>query len=210
MIYETVKDDEPIKQGDIFYPLPLHLIDLNNISILNEKGENVIKNWEEIKEEEFVVSPVILKKTWGIVASQDCDNLRSPSITFFEIGKFSDISRLTQPSNAKGWVKVITKHSRQNSGCFYLPADESIGFNERMAVNFEHVLQITRESLESKICNLRKAKLNEVANEHFRECIAQFFRRYPYDEWYPLTKEEYDYYNQENEGSIKPFPWQEK
>ncbi|MBM4082926.1 MAG: hypothetical protein FJ278_24680 [Planctomycetes bacterium] len=39
--------------------------------------------------------------------------------------------------------------------------------------------------------SLRKGRLNPIADEHFRERIAEFFRRYPYDEWYPLDQREF-------------------
>lgn len=46
-----------------------------------------------------------------------------------------------------------------------------------------------------------------TAYEHYREKIAEYFRRYPYDEWYPLSKEEFKVYNDEK-GPVEPFPWQ--
>lgn len=39
------------------------------------------------------------------------------------------------------------------------------------------------------------------------ESIAQYFRRYPYDEWYPLTNEDFLEYNKEK-GPVEPFEWQ--
>ncbi|WP_155996384.1 hypothetical protein [Verrucomicrobium sp. 3C] len=49
--------------------------------------------------------------------------------------------------------------------------------------------------------------MNGIADEHFRERIAEFFRRYPYDEWYPLNQDELQTYLEEYPDA-KPFPWQ--
>ena len=67
--------------------------------------------------------------------------------------------------------------------------------------------RISRENLEDYINELRKGRLNEIAYEHYRESVAQYFRRYPYDEWYPLNKEELTEYKREKED-IEPFDWQ--
>jgi hypothetical protein len=55
---------------------------------------------------------------------------------------------------------------------------------------------------------LRKGRLNITAYEHFRERIAEFYRRYPYDEWYPLDKAEMETYKNEYPDATL-FPWQE-
>ena len=77
-----------------------------------------------------------------------------------------------------------------------------------MAINFHNVIQLRLSDLSKNINILRKGRLNKIAYEHYRECIAQYFRRYPYDEWYPLNKEEFDIYNKKYENKISPFPWQ--
>jgi hypothetical protein len=53
-------------------------------------------------------------------------------------------------------------------------------------------------------------RLKDMADEHFREKIAQYFRRYPYNEWYPLSQEEYKHYtiNDETRSDSPPYPWQ--
>lgn len=40
--------------------------------------------------------------------------------------------------------------------------------------------------------------------------MANYFTRYAYDKWYPLTKEELKEYNalQSDEEKAAPFPWQ--
>jgi hypothetical protein len=77
-----------------------------------------------------------------------------------------------------------------------------------MAINFHMVFHIPRDHLEQYKKDLRKGRLNNIAFQHYRESIAQYFRRYPYDEWYPLTKEEFLEYNKED-GSVEPFKWQQ-
>ena len=76
-----------------------------------------------------------------------------------------------------------------------------------MAVDFMVTLRVPRDELED-IRDLRKGRLNEVADEHFRERISEFFRRYPYDEWYPLNSEELQAYTSEYPGT-QAFHWQE-
>jgi hypothetical protein len=55
--------------------------------------------------------------------------------------------------------------------------------------------------------SLRRARLNDVAEAHFRERIAEFFRRYAYDEWYCLDAAELAAYIEEN-PEANPYPWQ--
>jgi hypothetical protein len=75
-----------------------------------------------------------------------------------------------------------------------------------MGVEFMTTLRVARVDLES-LRNLRKGRLNWIAEEHFRERIAEFFRRYPYDEWYPLDTSEFSEYEKEY-PDVHPFPWQ--
>ncbi len=81
------------------------------------------------------------------------------------------------------------KQCRANLRYFYLPASKENGFEDRMAADFRTIVQVAREDLE-RLKKLRIGRLNEIACQHFRETLSQFFRRYPYDEWYPLTGEE--------------------
>jgi hypothetical protein len=207
MIYDYPDKTVPIKQGDIFYPLPRTYLDLGSLLVLDETGSIRYTNWQEVKERHEIVVNVPLNTAWGIVATQSCDALRSPLISLFEIGPLEEITRLSLPNSPKKWVDFITQKSRLNARWFYLPPDEKIGFSKRMAINFEIVLQISRENLEDYINELRKGRLNEIAYEHYRESVAQYFRRYPYDEWYALNKEELTEYKREKED-IEPFDWQ--
>ena len=151
----------------------------------------------------YPVRPVI-----AIVATQDCDALRSNDITFCEIRPFIDVERSSKYAKSpKAWIRKITQQARINQKWFYLPPDERLGFTIKMAVDFMVTLRVPREDLEA-LKSLRKGRLNLVADEHFRERIAEFFRRYPYDEWYPLNVEEMDLYRKEypDEQQSDPEP----
>ena len=78
-----------------------------------------------------------------------------------------------------------------------------------MAADFQSVLHISRAYLEQNVAALRLARLNQIADEHFRERLAEYFRRYPYDEWYPLDKAESEEYCRSKPEPIRPYPWQE-
>lgn len=75
-----------------------------------------------------------------------------------------------------------------------------------MGVDFRITLRMTLEDLK-KLLRFRKGRLNDVADEHFRERLSEFFRRYPYDEWYPLNLEELNEYKKGN-PDIELLPWQ--
>jgi hypothetical protein len=79
-----------------------------------------------------------------------------------------------------------------------------------MAADFRIVLRVPlRDLLEMRV--QRVARLNEVAVQHFREMFSQFFRRYAYNEWYPLSKEEFEEYTKDKgdfDEPILPYDWQ--
>jgi hypothetical protein len=82
-----------------------------------------------------------------------------------------------------------------------------MGFAEPMVANFGIVIRVSRIDLEELREN-RIGRLNDVAIAHFRESFSQFFRRYAYDEWYPLSKDQFDAYAADYSEAIKPYPWQ--
>ena len=205
MVYIFPDESKPIQQGDIFCQLPLPLIDLSNLVVIAD-GELYSSNWADQMDEPNLEASIPLEKTWGIVATQNCDASRAPFISFFQIDTFSDVTTL-HPGSPKKWMDVITRKSRQEQKWFYLPVNDRIGFKDKMAVNFLRVFQIQLSDLQQNIA-LRKGRLNKIAYEHYRESIAQYFRRYPYDEWYPLDNQEFAKYNERNEGCIIPFEWQ--
>lgn len=208
MIYEFPDISLPIRQGDIFVGLPRVDMSLNKVLIVNETGER-IANWAEIATKGDPVNIIVpVRPVAAIVATQDCDAVRSRDITLCEVRSFKEIERKGKDTtSAKSWKNLITQHARINQKWFYLPPDENVGFCEKMAVDFMVTLRVPRAELE-ELRSLRKGRLNNLADEHFRERIGEFYRRYPYDEWYPLDQNELKAYMAEYPDT-KPFPWQE-
>lgn len=212
MVYDHPGPLEPIRQGDIFRDIPR--ADISLFQMIEVQEDRLVKTtWEELlgTEADNTIVAAKVKRVSAIVITQDCDALRSPDIALCEITNFSDVIRVTKPSNVKGWVKLITRQSRMNLKWFYLPPDGEIGFADRMAANFQSVIQISREDLDELKATLRMGRLNSVALAHFRERVGEFFRRYPYDEWYPFNQQEFNEYKkaQGDSEDIKPYKWQE-
>jgi len=207
LIYDFPKNKDPIRQGDIFVGLPRFEFSLKSIPIL-AKDHLEKTSWEEIAKEGKAVTAIIAAvPVSAIVISQDCDALRVPDISLCEIRGFRDVERKSKDTKSpKSWVRIITQHARLNQKWFYLPPDEQLGFVDKMAVDFLVTLRVSREDLEA-IRHRRKGRLNDLATEHFRERISEFYRRYPYDEWYPLNSEEMEAYSNEY-PDIEYFPWQ--
>lgn len=192
MCYDPLDDRQPIRQGDIFFPLPRPKLSLDEMEAISEDAGSKATNWIDIKDRDKIIVTLELEKSWGIVATQDCDATRSPLISLFQIEPFQHINK-TPPTTPKKWVDMLTERACKNASWFYLPKDERFGINERMAVNFHKTFQIQRLDLENNI-KLRKGRLVTVAYEHYRESIAQYYRRYPYNEWYSMNKEEANVY----------------
>lgn len=208
MIYEYPDTSALIRQGDIFVGLPRIDISLNQVLVFGESGQSVEK-WADIAQKGEPVSIIVpVRPVAAIVATQDCDATRSRDITLCEIRGFKDVERKSKDTiSAKSWKNLITQHARINQKWFYLPPDAKIGFSEKMAVDFMVTMRVPRGDIE-ELRDLRKGRLNAIADEHFRERIGEFFRRYPYDEWYPLDQDELKAYLNEY-PEAKPFPWQE-
>ena len=115
--------------------------------------------------------------------------------------------KANQTKDAKGWVNILTQHSRVNLKWFYLPPDERCGLTRKSAVDFNATLRVSRTELEA-FRTFRKGRLNAIADEHFRERLAGFFRRYAYDEWYPFDGEELTEYRKRHPDAA-PFSWQQ-
>jgi hypothetical protein len=208
-IYEPVSAGEPIRQGDIFLRVPR--VDLNLASltvVLDQRPQRI--DWDSIGEGENVQALVNVKSVMAVVISQDCDASRAEEISLCEVRPFHSVDGIdkNRPDSPKKWIKLITQHARVNQKWYYMPLSAHVGISERMAVDFRIPLRVNREDLESMRPMHRQYRLNDVANAHFRERIAEFFRRYPYDEWYPFSAEEYREYNALQGGDIQPFPWQ--
>ena len=209
MIYEHPDSDAPIRQGDIFIGLPRVEVSLGRIPVLEDDGSMVERDWREIAFQEQQVTAILpLRPVAAIVATQDCDATHGQDITLCEIRPFRQVERkAAQTTAAKKWKDILTQHARINQKWFYLPPDERIGFVDKMAVDFPVTLRVPRVELET-LRDLRKGRLNALADEHFRERISDFFRRYPYDEWYPLNEQELKAYIDEYPDA-QPFPWQQ-
>jgi len=208
VIYEYPDEHAPLRQGDIFSPLPRVDLSLEQMVILDDPDLPREVSWEALAgRDQDIVAVVPLRPVAAIVATQDCDASRAPDITLCEIRPFREVERKSrQTSAAKKWVSIITQHARINLKWFYLPPDDRLGFTDKMGVDFMMTLRVQRIELE-KLKRLRRGRLNQIAQEHFRERIAEFFRRYPYDEWYPLNPEEFQAYAKDY-PEARPFAWQ--
>lgn len=188
---------------------------LDELSVV-EDDELEKRAWEDILSEAgpqqiaTVTAVLPIKPVLAIVITQNCDAARGHSISLCEIDTYlNETEKAKPPANAKKWQSKIMEDVRKIPRLFYLPIDESIGITERKAVDFRSVLRVARTDLEAMKKSQRLCRLNDVANEHFRENLAQFFRRYPVNEWYPLTKEEFDAYAEaKKDEPVEPYPWQ--
>jgi hypothetical protein len=213
MIYKEVDLAEPLSQGDIFLAVPSIRISLQDMICADEDGDRIVR-WEAIvaKGESptclFEAAPVP-----AIVVTPDCDALRSELITLAEIRTFAEVEGKAKSANSpKAFMKIITQHARINQKWFYLPQDDTEPFRRlfkgKMGVDFRATLSLPRTDLE-KVRTLRIARLDTPAIEHFRERISEFYRRYPYDEWYPLDAAEFEkYISSQKQEEIDPYPWQ--
>ncbi len=208
MIYEFPDQTAPIRQGDIFVGLPRVDLSLEEILLVDEGGERIAK-WEELADHSNYLKIIVpVRPVASIVATQDCDAYNSRDITLCEIREFRDVERKSKDTRSpKKWKSILTQHARLNQKWFYLPPDEQLGFSDKMGVDFLVTLRVPREDLDN-LRSLRRGRLNAVADEHFRERIGEFFRRYPYDEWYALDEEEMAAYSKEYRDA-EPFPWQQ-
>lgn len=207
MIYESTSPEVPIRQGDIFIGLPRIDLSLREIVLAHSEGDRVV-SWQELAGNTEPVAIIVpVRPVAAIVATQDCDAARSHDITLCEIRGFREVEGKSKDTTSpKSWKNIITQHARINQKWFYLPPDPAIGFKEKMAVDFLVTLRVAREDLEM-LRSLRRGRLNATADEHFRERIGEFFRRYPYDEWYPLDGKELDEYKKDYPDT-RPFAWQ--
>jgi hypothetical protein len=208
VIYDFPVADGPIRQGDIFVGLPRVEVSLDRIPLVDEEGAHE-SLWSEVASAGNQVRAILpVRPVSAIVISQDCDTTHSQDISLCEIRDFRVVDgKAKQTKDAKGWVGVLTQHARLNLKWFYLPPDKRLGFEDKMAVDFTVTLRVPRVELEA-FRQFRKGRLNPTADEHFRERLAEFFRRYPYDEWYPLNEAELAEY-QKKYPDAQPFPWQQ-
>lgn len=208
MIYNIPDTEDPIRQGDIFRGIPRVDMSLQYVSIIDEMGLTKEVNWDSIADQSNEMTVIVsVRPVAGIVITQDCDAIRNAEITLCELRPLNQVyPNSNKASKTSSMVKILTQHARHNSKWFYLPQDQHIGLSVRSAVDFSICIRVPRIHLES-MRNRRRARLNKVAYEHFREKLSEYFRRYLYDEWYPLNPTEFKSYF-ENYPDSQPFPWQ--
>ncbi len=212
MIYKPLDIDSSIQQGDIFRHMPRVDFSFSKVAVIDDDGQRQV-TWRDIVEEAnggvAVVAVLPIKSVDAIVITQNCDAVRGEYLCLCQIDEFLRATgKAEPPKTPKKWSKLIAQHSRANLRWFYLPGDPDIGFDEPMAVDFRVIIRVPRTDLET-MRDLRIGRLNQVATDHFRESLAHFFRRYPYNEWYPLTKDQFQAYAESSPDPVKPYAWQE-
>jgi hypothetical protein len=206
VIYIGLGEGDPIRQGDIFDSVPRVRVPLSRLAIVREDGAFEAA-WDDLSNKGDIRAVLPLASVAAIVITQDCDAARNEEISLCEIKRFEELEPTISSGTLKSRVGVITKNARKNYKWFYLPPDPGVGFHDRMAVDFRCTMRLPREELE-RHRHLRRGRLNPVAYDHFRERLAHFFRRYAYDEWYPLDREEMGYYSEHSSEPVEPYPWQ--
>jgi len=210
MVYDIVDSAQSISQGDIFVNIPRIDMKLSEMVEYGVDG-NQTTSWEKLVASSSM-SPVTailsVVPVTAIVITQDCDASREDYISLCVVDDYLKlVNQDGAPSSAKKWASLIVK-SRFNPKVFYLPEDAQVGFDTPKGASFLDVLRVPMWDL----MNLRKFRvgtLNSVANEHFRECLGHFFRRYSYNEWYPLTQEQFLAYRESKKSEeIPPYDWQ--
>lgn len=209
MIYDQVDSSQPIQQGDIFEQMPRVDLDLASFLVVRGEQDTYTGSWREVIREQQNSETALVGVTpvTAIVVTQNCDCLRNAEITLCEIRRFELVHRQTPPATPRKWASVVTTQSKLNVKWFYLPIEPAVGIANKMAVDFEVTLRVKRTDLEA-LKELRIGRLNDIALQHFRERISYYLRRFPFDEWYPLDREEFEAYCIEHPDS-QPFPWQE-
>ncbi len=184
MIYDAPDPSSPISQGDIFFRVPKVHLPEDELLITEDDGARAL-GWEDFASADPAVGAVLdIRPVVGIVGTQECDALRAPEITLFEVRPFHDAEGKSKSSNSpESWVSIPTRHARVNQKWFYLLPDTRVGFAEKMAADFLTPVGIPR-AVPERLVGHRRDRLNHAAGQHFRERVSEFYRRYPYGEWY--------------------------
>jgi hypothetical protein len=218
VIYEAVPPGAPIQQGDIFRNIPRVEISLAKMSVLVRRDEDTdvqeiawhaaLGNRFAVDQSDGCIRAVLpIFPAHGIVITQNCDALRAEAISLCEIAPFKEVFGGAMEPGSRNWVKTLTRQGTEGLRWFYLPEDSSFGFPEKMGADFRTIMAIPRTDLEV-LRSMRVGRLNNLAYEHFREKLAEFFRRYPVNAWYPLNKQELEQYVKDN-GPVEPvYDWQ--
>lgn len=224
--YNIPSDIDKIDQGDIFISIPVIRLETNSIEqiIETESGDIQFKNMplstyipDESKKTNLVVSSIEWKT--GIIITQSCDASRDEYLTFCEIKKIEDVDKVYANDIANGEIKrkvkfLAKKEYVHQHKYFYLLQDPAFFDGEKMVIDFKTIFQVKKDIIEN-LQNKRIAKLSEIPLEHLRVKLANYFKRFAYDSWYILNKNEYDvYYTEEKKNAnanelklVKPYPW---
>ena len=213
MIYRPVDAEKPLEQGDIFRSVPSPQFSLANLAIVTTDKESPEEvSWHELvqhNEANSITALIAFESVSAIVISQNCDTTRGRDISLCSLDPLTEYIK-NPSSNPKKWNNQLLKHAH-NPRYFYLPADSTIGIPAPMSADFRAVLRLNRKDLLDMRTSCRIGQLNDVAGEHFRESLAQFFRRYPVNEWYPLTEKEAGVYAEEKKLEAEDlYEWQKK
>jgi hypothetical protein len=202
-------------QGDIFSSLPFIEIDSPKVVELIAEGDQLVP--KEIDLVNYISSQpretnLAVKSTLqaAIIITQNCDLLRSDYVSYCKVTRLRNVEKNMSDSQGKR-IKFLTKTYREQAKYYYLPAEQPYGFEEDMAVDFSSIHQIKKEVLE-QLLNKRTSRLNDMALDHFREKMANYFKRFAYDGWYVLNKSDFEFYLntlEENEKvRTSPYGWQ--
>lgn len=211
MIYRCpISHCEPIVQGDIFRDVPRVELSLSKMAIVSDQV--IETTWRQVLENgppQELAMVVSVEPVFGIVVTQNCDAARGKYLCLAQVDPFLEVigQQDKPPKTPKKWMSMITKHARTNLRYFYLPEDAELGFSQRMAADFRVIIRLPREDLEN-LRDRRIGRLNDVATDHFRESLGQFFRRYAYNEWYPLNQQEAQAYQSDCPEPIELYDWQ--
>ena len=213
MIYDHPAVSEDIRQGDIFRSVPRVDFQLSKLPVIVEDEDDPREvSWSALLAaggDDPVMAVLGIRPVTAIVITQDCDAVRSTDIALAEVRVFRIVEpKCKETGKPSKWADIITQHARINQKWFYLPTDDDMEFSEKMAVDFRSVLRVGRTDLEQMRDPLRLGRLNETALAHFRERVGEFFRRYPYNEWYPLNHDEFSAYSAGKSEPIEAYPWQ--
>src|SRR2546421_650758 len=116
MIYDVPEPSSPISQGDIFIHIPILDLPSDELAVILEDESAQTLSWEAFAKAAQQVSAVVaVRPTIGIVGTQECDALRAPDITLFEVRPFREVERKSKDTNKlASWISLVTQHARIN------------------------------------------------------------------------------------------------
>lgn len=210
MIYEPVDVDLPLRQGDIFVSIALPEWSMTEVPRLKEDGSFEQIDLSAVNAPTDVHAVVLLRMSTVIVVSQDCDCARGEYVSVAPVVGISTIIPDGQePKNPKRWASYISKSAKEKLRYFYLPPDGNRVIAVKSVADFRSVSRVRLADMLSVRARGRRMRLNEVASDHFKEQLAHFFRRYAYNEWYPMDRDEFAAYREEKKAEqIDPYGWQ--